>query len=100
MIFRSKKLTRSAEGKVCIRCGGHNAYACHYNGIRQHQYGKGRGIKCSDLMTAEFCYKCDQRFSEGTTEHWKDAEERSEEFLHWIVLTNERRINSGVLSVA
>lgn len=100
MIFRSKKLTQSAEGKTCIKCGGPDAYCCHYNGQRQHIYGKGRGIKVSDLMTAEFDKKCDDRFSEGTTEFWKDQDERSEEFLHWICLTNERRINSGVLSVA
>jgi len=92
------KITESARGKTCIRCDNHDAYACHYNGQRQHQYGKGRGIKCHDMASAEFCHQCDQIFSEGTT-YGQSKDERSEEFLHWIMMTNIRRFKSGVLSV-
>jgi len=63
-------------------------------------YGKGRGIKCNDLATAEFCYECDQRFSEGSIDPiWESKWERSEEFLHWIMMTNIRRVKAGVLEV-
>jgi len=91
------KLTESSKGKTCIRCGAPDAYACHYNGPRQHLYGKGRGIKCHDTMTAEFCYNCDQDFSEGSMmPQWNDSKwERSEEFLNYIGLTNIRRYEEG-----
>lgn len=87
------KLTQSSKGQACIKCGAPDAYACHYNGPRQHVYGKGRGIKCNDLATAEFCFKCDQEFSEGSMQpRWNNNKwERSEEFLHWIVMTLMRR---------
>ena len=86
------KLTDSAKGSVCIKCQAPHAYACHYNGPRQHSLGKGRGRKCHDLMSAEFCHRCDQEFTEGSTSlKWKDKWERSEEFMYWIGLTNIRR---------
>ena len=93
------KLTESSRGKVCIKCGGHGAYSCHYSGPRQHDYGKGRGIKANDLMTAEFCMLCDNEFSEGSTGRWINKWERSEEFLHYIALTNIRRLRGGVIKV-
>jgi len=94
------KITESSRGSVCIRCGDTDAYSCHYNGKRQMSYGKGRGIKCNDLATAEFCYECDQRFSEGSTDPiWESQWERSEEFLHWIMMTNLRRVEAGILEI-
>jgi len=102
------KLTDASKGVFCIRCGKHGAYSCHYNGPRQHDYGKGRGIKCSDIATAEFCNDCDNVFSEGTTQslvlrlygavvYWDTKWDRSEEFLHWCMLTNIRRFENMVL---
>lgn len=85
------KFTRSAIGKSCIRCGAPDCYACHYNGIRQHSFGKGRGIKANDLVTAEFCYRCDQDFSEGNIKHFESAEDRSEQFMFYILMTIIRR---------
>jgi len=90
------KLTQSAKGKNCIRCGAEHAYACHYNGFRQHMFGKGRGQKCSDIATAEFCKKCDDRFTEGSqNEAWGKGmigeSMRSEEFLYFVTMTNIRR---------
>ena len=73
--------------------------ACHYNGVRQHDYGKGWGIKLHDLMTAEFCDTCDALFSEGSLgyKHWETKWDRSEEFLHFIALTNIRRFEGGTI---
>lgn len=88
--FCLSKLTRSAKGKDCIRCGAPDAYACHYNGIRQHSFGKGRGIKANDLVTAEFCYRCDQDFSEGINKNFESAEDRSEQFMFYILMTRIR----------
>lgn len=92
------KLTKSSKGMNCIRCGYPESFAAHYNGPRQHSYGKGKGIKCNDLITAEFCVECDKEFTEGSIDlRWANKWERSEEFLHWIMLTNIRRLERGVI---
>lgn len=88
-------LRKLARGQDCIRCGtiGETRLS-HYNGFRAHSYGKGRGIKCSDLAGAEFCQKCDDDFSEANYHKWPGGSksiERSEEFLHWCMMTNIRR---------
>lgn len=93
------KLTQSSKGTTCIRCGSPDAYSAHFNGTYQHQYSKGRGIKCHDIATAEFCYVCDQLFSEGTTSGFHNQDDRDSQFLHYIVLTNIRRFKDGVLKV-
>lgn len=102
-MLKSKKLTDAARHEPCIRCGKiGETRACHYNGYRAHQYGKGRGIKCDDLMTAEFCQACDDLFSEKNYPQWLGGSKsinRSEEFLHWIALSNIRRAERGVLNV-
>lgn len=90
------KITKSARGSDCIRCGAPDAYACHYNGTYQHWYGKGRGIKADDIATAEFCYMCDQKHSEGVN-IYETKEERDAQFLHYCMLTNIRRFKEGVL---
>lgn len=92
------KLTKSAEGQPCIKCQRTGeTRACHYNGWMQHQYGKGRGIKASDIATAEFCQECDTMFTEGSTEGFTDKIDRSEQFLHFIMLTNISRYKRGDL---
>lgn len=92
------KLTQASRGQSCIRCGAPDAYAAHYNGTYQHRYGKGRGIKVSDIATAELCYNCDQLFSEGVN-IYDTQEERDAEFLNLCMLTNIRRYNEGVLKI-
>ena len=91
----------AARDMPCIRCGKEGeTRACHYTGLWQHQYGKGRGQKCSDLMTAEFCRMCDEFLSEGTTPFGNDImgkAMRSDEFHHWIAMTNLRRLENGWL---
>lgn len=92
------KLTKKSHGTICINCEASHAYSCHYNGPRQHDYGKGRGIKADDMATAELCYDCDQMFTEGSTNNmWANKWERSEHFLHLIMKTNIRRFEEGVL---
>jgi hypothetical protein len=91
------KLTESARGHDCIRCGAPDAYACHYNGFRQYMLGKGRGRKCYDLASAEFCFNCDKTFSEGSAPAHTDEIERSEEFLFWCIMTNVARHMRGDL---
>jgi len=96
--MKQSKITKSAKGKTCINCGASDAYACHYNGPRQHRYGKGRGIKCHDIASAELCHECDQMFTEGSDNPmWETKWDRSEHFQHLIILTNMRRYDDGDL---
>jgi len=101
MSFESKIMEDARRpGNPCIRCGSTGS-TCgrHYNGQRQHQYGKGRGIKCHPLMIADFCDSCDKSFQEGCVPkgdvHARDA--YSEEFLHWCAMSSIRRFLAGVL---
>ena len=91
---------KSLEHTACIRCGKiGETRRCHYNGLRQHMLGKGRGIKCNDLAVAEFCHDCDQRYSEASYNAWEGGSksvERSEELLYFIIMTIIR--NEGKIS--
>lgn len=84
----------------CIRCGSIGS-TCgrHYNGIRQHAYGKGRGYKCSPLAVADLCKECDAEFQEGSVSKNDLAAriEYSEEFQHWCLMSAIRRLERGVL---
>ena len=95
MTYRNRAYLDDAEGRECIRCGASASTVCarHYNGLRQHAFGKGRGIKCDDLLTADFCMSCDAEFSEG--EGGRKSIDRSEEFMFWCWQTLRRRIASG-----
>lgn len=99
MISR-KKLSEHARENECIRCGNVNDFGIsHYNGYLSYQFGKGRGIKCNDLMSADFCFNCDLRYSEANYDKWQRGSksvDRSEKFLKWISLTNIRRDENGV----
>lgn len=96
-------ITASAKGQPCVRCGREDGTTCarHYNGLRQHQYGKGRSVKGHDMGSAELCDTCEPDFSEGVNifddERAGKSIERSEEFLHLIMLTNIARFERGDL---
>ena len=99
---KQSKITKSARGKSCIRCGTNDGTICarHYNGSFSHAYGKGRGIKAHDLASAEFCHECDQLFSEENYHRWEGGSksiDRSDMFHHFIMLTNIRRFEDGVI---
>lgn len=103
-VFRSKKLTQSSNGQPCIRCDSNDGTVCarHYNGAMSHWYGKGRGIKASDIATADFCRDCDALFSEENYHEWEGGSksiDRSDMFHHFIMMTNIRRIEQGIIKV-
>jgi len=92
---RLSKEDREAEHRPCIRCGkpGETRNA-HYCGYRAHAYGKGRGKKGSRLAMAEFCHECDDLLGEQGYGRWEGGSKnvaRSEEFLHYCMLTMIRR---------
>jgi hypothetical protein len=104
-IIRSRKLLNAAEGQACVNCGVRDdtVVACHYEGIRAHTFGKGKGIKPHDLCVADLCYKCHNLFDGKKTSHFKDKYLRkidaSEQFMFCVLQTLIRRVKQGVLSV-
>lgn len=94
-MINCRKLSLHARDNPCIKCGAPNQFGIsHYNGYRSHSYGKGRGIKANHLMTADFCHNCDAIFSEKNYADWDNGSksiDRSEQFLHYIAMTNIRR---------
>lgn len=100
-IIRSTKAMQAANGRSCVNCGvmDGTVVRAHYTGLRQHQYGKGRGIKPHDCLTADLCQKCHDTFDgrNGNTTEQIDKIDLSEQFLHCIALTLVRDIQDGVL---
>lgn len=92
------KLRAAANGQPCIRCYAQDGTIClaHYCGPRQHDYGKGRGIKGEDAAGADLCVRCHQYFDNYES---GNTVERSEEFLHLCMLTVIRRFRQGVIRV-
>ena len=103
----NKCMKHARSGIPCIRCGRSGrtpqgeqiVYGRHYNGQRQHQYGKGRGIKCHYVMIADFCDFCDAEFREGSVpkDDTQARDSYSEEFQHWCIMSHIRRLDEGVL---
>lgn len=90
------KLTKAANGQYCVRCYANDetVVSCHYSGLRQLDYGKGKGRKGNDLIAADLCKRCHDYFDlYETPNDWV----RSEEFLHYCVLTILRRWDQGVI---
>lgn len=93
------KDARSSDNP-CIRCHSTGS-TCgrHYNGQRQHAYGKGRGIKCHPLMIADLCDACDEDFQEGSVDknNYVARDIYSEEFQHWCIMSAIRRVERGII---
>ena len=83
-----------AREQSCVLCGSHHGVvSAHYTGLRQHSYGKGRGIKGNDLLTAHLCQSCHGKFDNPLI---RKSIETSEEFLHAIALTLMRNTDKLV----
>jgi len=96
----SEKVMADARKNPCIRCGAtEGVYGRHYNGLRQHRFGKGRGIKCHGVCIADFCAECDKAFHEGSTckDDLTARTNYSEEFMFWCLMSQIRRVDNGVI---
>ena len=88
------------SGHPCIRCHAQEGVCGrHYNGLRQHRLGKGRGIKAHPFAVADFCEACDKEFQEGTVSKadLQARDEYSEEFLFYCLLTLIRRAENEII---
>ena len=99
MSIESRIMKDARSGKPCIRCGISHESVCgrHYNGQRQHSYGKGRGIKCHPFLVADMCEHCDFSFQEGSVpkDDYDGRDRYSEEFQHWCLMSLIRREKEG-----
>lgn len=105
MIVRSKKITQAAKGRSCVNCGSLDGTVvrAHYTGLRQHEYGKGRGIKGHDCIAADLCQKCHGAFDNnevGEGSGYQRKIDQSEQFLHLCWLTFLRDLQDGVYQIA
>lgn len=99
MSLAKRIMADARSGKPCIRCGAQDGTVCgrHYNGQRQHSYGKGRGIKCHPFLVADLCNACDADFQEGAIpkSDYAAKDWYSEEFQHWCLMSLIRREQEG-----
>lgn len=101
----SKPMRDGAKGQMCVRCGCRSAttVGAHYQGLRAFWYGKGKGLKPTDLAIADLCDTCHQYFDGyANKRHKLDYDEKislSEEFMHCILLTLHRRVEQGIITV-
>lgn len=99
MSFESQILRDASEGQICVRCGKiEGVCGCHYTGARRLLYGGGMGIKVHDFLIADLCPAC-HRYMDTLSRDKERAFLHSEEFLHYIVLTQERRFVQGIIVV-
>lgn len=99
-VFRFKKALDAANGRPCVNCGAQNetVVRAHYGGLRQHLYGKGKGIKSHDCIGADLCYTCHSAFDQNKIKNATYAEkiDKSEQFLHLCWMTFLRDLREGV----
>lgn len=101
MQIRSSKYLKAAKDQPCIFCGSRDGtvVSAHYTGLRQHMFGKGRGIKCDDIFVADLCRKCHEDF-DSYKRHGRKSIEHSEEFMFAILMTIRKRIQQGFLKIS
>tara|TARA_Y100000114_G_C11754264_1_gene326017 strand:+ start:113 stop:448 length:336 start_codon:yes stop_codon:yes gene_type:complete len=102
--IRSKKLLSASRGASCVNCGvrDETVVSAHYQGLRAHSYGKGKGQKPHDILVADLCHRCHSKFDNyqmGSGEGINKQIDQSEQFQHLILMTIIRRINEGVIKL-
>jgi hypothetical protein len=93
--YQSRAYRDWAKGQPCVRCLHHGCYStdttvpAHYHGPRKEAYGGGGSSKASDLVSAHLCMECHALFDSDDLRAggWESKWERSEELLHWCVMT-------------
>ncbi len=101
-MVRSKPMLAGAKDQSCVNCGVSDGtiVSAHYTGLRGHLLGKGKGIKCHDLMIADLCYKCHHSFDVGYDgSSFEKKIDLSEQFLYLIAQTLLRRVDQGIITV-
>ena len=79
--MRSPKRLAEIRKLPCVRCGNPNSQAAHSNSAK---YGKGRGIKSSDLFVIPLCVICHAAFDRFELGNRAESEAM---FEKWLVKT-------------
>ncbi|MDQ8974648.1 DUF968 domain-containing protein [Acinetobacter johnsonii] len=79
--MRDAKRLAAIRKLPCIRCGNPNSQAAHSNSAK---YGKGRGIKSSDLFVIPLCATCHAAFDRFELGNREQSEAK---FEKWLVKT-------------
>ena len=107
--IRDRKYLDGAKGQTCVRCNkplAETVVAAHLTGLRAQEFGKGKGIKAQDIMTADLCDECHEmmdkyltgdNYSDTHPEKYVRKLSHSEAFLTYILRTIVRRIDQGLL---
>ena len=102
-IVREKKILKASNGRSCINCGREDGtiVRAHYSGYRSQSYGKGKGIKCHDHISADLCDTCHDTFDRYKGKKglmsFQEKVDLSEQFLHLCVLSLARDFQEGVI---
>lgn len=95
-MHRDKKLTKLANGQVCVNCG-----ACDGTVVWAHsnlgEHGKGMGIKAHDCMGMLLCSICHHQIDQGLM--WT-REEKRELTYKLICKTHIKLWEEGLVRVA
>jgi len=64
-VHRSPALRRSAQGEACVACGRNDGSIvwAHSN---EGEHGKGKSLKCHDLLGNYLCFYCHYDYDFGT----------------------------------
>ena len=98
-------MLEGAKGQACVNCGcrDETVVAAHYQGIRSHEFGKGKIGRASVGKEADLCHKCHQAFDSYMGSSYENRQYRridnSEQFLTNIIRTIIRRIDQGIIEV-
>lgn len=99
--FRSKKILAAAKDcPCCMMCNRPNngtVVMAHYQGYRQHAFGKGVAEKPTDAAVAALCSDCHDEVDGRLTSTCANEVERSESFLAAIVKTFDWLLKEGVI---
>lgn len=99
--YRNKKmLAAAAECPHCMNCGKHKdgtIVPAHYQGFRQHELGKGTGVKPTDSAVAFVCLECHDMF-DGRVKAEGGEIDKSEAFLFAIVKTSDYLLKNNILN--
>ncbi len=92
---RSKKLKDIARHQPCVMCGADDGtiVLAHANLL---EFGKGKGIKASDIMGGWLCWNCHSEYDQGNK---MTKEEKRDFILTAICRTINELARQGVIKI-
>ncbi len=76
--IRSKGYLKAVRECPCVRCGCHGVQAAHLTGKRAMEFGKGRGQKPPDVLSAALCLPCHK-----IVDSYRDSDKENKDDRMW-----------------